>query len=119
MISAVDLFCGAGGSSTGLVKAVDERGLKLDLLAINHWKIAIDTHTQNHPWARHLCVDLASVEADPSKLVPKGFLDLLIAVQSARITVLHAAENPAVIRAGPAPGTSFTGQNVCVLKKFS
>jgi DNA (cytosine-5)-methyltransferase 1 len=77
MIYAADLFCGAGGSSTGLVKAADERGLKLNLLAVNHWTVAVDTHTRNHPWARHLCADLSQI--DPSKAIPGGRLDLLIA----------------------------------------
>lgn len=74
-----DLFCGAGGSSTGMVLAANRLGVKLDLVAVNHWQTAVDTHTRNHPWARHVCADLGSVEADPSKLVPGGKLDLLIA----------------------------------------
>jgi len=76
-IYAADLFCGAGGSSTGLIHAARERGLQLDLLAVNHWSVAVDTHSRNHPWARHLCADLSSV--DPSKVIPSGKLDLLIA----------------------------------------
>lgn len=77
MIVAADLFCGAGGSSTGLVRATRARSLPLDLLAINHWRVAVDTHTRNHPWARHLCADLSTV--DPNKAIPGGRLDLLIA----------------------------------------
>lgn len=77
MILAADLFCGAGGSSTGLVQAAHERDRRLDLLAVNHWRVAVDTHTRNHPWARHLCADLGQV--DPSKAVPGGRLDILIA----------------------------------------
>lgn len=79
MIMAADLFCGGGGTSTGLVKAARERNLRLELVAINHWSIAVETHTRNHPWARHVCADLASVEADPSRLIPGGKLDLLVA----------------------------------------
>ncbi|MFH0879861.1 MAG: DNA cytosine methyltransferase [Lentisphaerota bacterium] len=44
---------------------------------MNHWSVAVDTHSRNHPWARHLCADLSSV--DPSKVIPGGKLDLLIA----------------------------------------
>lgn len=77
MITAADLFCGAGGSSTGLVHAADKRGLHLNLMAINHWQVAVDTHSANHPWAQHLCADLSVV--DPSKVIPGGRLDLLIA----------------------------------------
>lgn len=77
MIIAADLFCGAGGSSTGLVHAARSRRMRLDLLAINHWRVAVDTHTRNHPWARHLCADLSTV--DPNKAIPGGRLDILIA----------------------------------------
>ncbi len=77
MISVADLFCGAGGSSTGLVRAAEKLSMKIDLLAVNHWPVAVETHTRNHPWARHLCADLSQV--DPNKAVPSGRLDLLIA----------------------------------------
>ena len=75
MFIAADLFCGAGGTSTGLVRAAAQRGLGIDLLAVNHWPVAVATHTRNHPWARHLCADLSSV--DPSKAIPGGRLDIL------------------------------------------
>lgn len=77
MILAADLFCGAGGSSTGLIQAADALQLRLELLAVNHWPIAVETHSRNHPWARHLCADLSSV--DPNKVIPGGRLHLLIA----------------------------------------
>jgi DNA (cytosine-5)-methyltransferase 1 len=77
LIKAADLFCGAGGTSTGLVRAARALGLELDLLAVNHWQVAVDTHTRNHPWARHLCADLASV--DPNKAVGGDRLNLLVA----------------------------------------
>ncbi|MEU6160948.1 DNA cytosine methyltransferase [Streptomyces sp. NPDC047130] len=52
-LTFTDLFCGAGGSSTGLVAA----GLDLRLAA-NHWARAIETHAANHPQADHLCADI-------------------------------------------------------------
>ncbi|GAA2876099.1 DNA cytosine methyltransferase [Streptomyces mexicanus] len=52
-LTFTDLFCGAGGSSTGLVAA----GLELRLAA-NHWKRAVETHAANHPGADHLCADI-------------------------------------------------------------
>ncbi len=76
---AADLFCGAGGTSTGMVRAANRIGLSLDLVAVNHWPTAVETHRMNHPWARHLCADLASVEANPERLVPGRRLDLLVA----------------------------------------
>jgi len=74
---AADLFCGAGGTSTGLIQACEERGIELNLLAVNHWKTAVKTHELNHPGVRHLCADLNCV--DPSKAVPGGRLHWLFA----------------------------------------
>jgi len=72
-----DLFCGAGGSSTGARRALLRLGVGLDLVAVNHWNVAIETHEKNHPEARHYLRDLMS--ADPIRLVPEGRLDLLMA----------------------------------------
>lgn len=77
MIYAADLFAGSGGTSTGMARACRSLGLDLDLVAINHWDTAIQTHTRNHPWARHHCADISSL--DPNKLVPGGRLNLLVA----------------------------------------
>lgn len=77
VIYAADLFCGAGGSSTGLLQAAAERGMGVVLIAINHWETAIETHAANHPEANHLCASLDQL--DPSKVVPRGKLDLLLA----------------------------------------
>lgn len=38
-IIAADLFCGGGGSSTGLAQACKKMGFDLDLVAVNHWDI--------------------------------------------------------------------------------
>lgn len=76
-VRAVDLFCGAGGTSYGLTRAADELGLRVDLLAVNHWQVAIATHSKNHHQARHLCETLDGV--DPRKVIPGGKLDLLVA----------------------------------------
>jgi DNA (cytosine-5)-methyltransferase 1 len=53
IINAVDLFCGGGGTSTGLWHAAQAMGRKINLIAVNHWHIALNTHRENHPWARH------------------------------------------------------------------
>ena len=52
-ITATDLYCGAGGSTTGLKAA----GIRVTHAA-NHWDRAIDTHNTNHPEINHSCVDL-------------------------------------------------------------
>lgn len=72
-----DLLCGAGGSSTGCARALDELGLKMELVCVNHWPVAIETHTKNHPEARHYCQDISAVR--PHLIVPEGYLDLLMA----------------------------------------
>lgn len=76
-LRAADLFCGAGGTSQGLLMAANEIGADLTLVAVNHWQVAIDTHAANHPYAKHLCTGLDNV--DPRKLVPGGRLDVLCA----------------------------------------
>lgn len=73
--SAVDLFCGAGGESEGLRLACDAAGLSLDLTAVNHWELAVETHSLNHPSARHLCEPIDAV--DPRTIHTPGSLDLL------------------------------------------
>ena len=76
-ILAADLFCGAGGTSTGLARACERAGRKHVLVAVNHWPVAIETHSRNHPGAQHHCARLE--DADPCRLVPGGKLDILVA----------------------------------------
>jgi DNA (cytosine-5)-methyltransferase 1 len=72
----VDLFAGAGGSTTATKKAADRYGVSLSLTAINHWWEAVRTHEENHPWARHILASLGGIS--PREAVP-GQLDALIA----------------------------------------
>lgn len=76
VVYAADLFCGAGGTSTGLMQACASLGLDLELLAVNHWERAVQTHAANHPGAQHYCARIDQLE--PRKVCPRG-LDLLIA----------------------------------------
>ncbi|QDP44190.1 DNA methylase [Gordonia phage JuJu] len=57
-LTLTDLFCGAGGSSTG---AVDIPGVTVRI-ASNHWDLAVETHNSNHPDADHLCADLSQID---------------------------------------------------------
>lgn len=81
-VTGVDLFCGAGGTSTGFVEAVEELekeyGIKIRLriVAVNHWDVAIETHSANHSFAQHHCNSLKNVQ--PRKVV-RGPVDLLVA----------------------------------------
>jgi DNA (cytosine-5)-methyltransferase 1 len=77
-IEAVDLFCGAGGTSSGILKACRERIRRdIKLTAVNHWATAINTHSLNHPEVRHICEPVENLH--PLDLVKSGRLDLLAA----------------------------------------
>ena len=54
---AIDLFAGAGGTSTGAVSV----GVEV-IASVNHWPVAVATHTLNHPGAMHVCQDIATVD---------------------------------------------------------
>lgn len=77
-----DLFCGAGGTTTGARRAIEEIGREVEFVAVNHWPVAIATHTKNHPNVRHYCKDLDT--ANPCEIVPEGYLDLLLASPECR-----------------------------------
>jgi DNA (cytosine-5)-methyltransferase 1 len=76
-VLAADLFCGAGGFTTALLRELAKMGVDCELTAINHNPVAIATHSRNHPRARHEIMDLNT--ADPAALVPEGKLDILLA----------------------------------------
>lgn len=76
-LQAADLYCGAGGASAGLFAAAKRNGIPVHLTAINHWDVAIATHTANFPGQVHLCADVEKVKAKDA--VPSGKLDLLLA----------------------------------------
>lgn len=52
-MTAIDLFAGAGGFSTGARMA----GIEV-IFAANHWPAAVAIHQLNHPDTQHLCQDL-------------------------------------------------------------
>lgn len=56
-LSVTDLFCGAGGSSLGMYAA----GADV-ILALNHWKLAVDSHNANFPDTDHDCVDVSATD---------------------------------------------------------
>jgi DNA (cytosine-5)-methyltransferase 1 len=66
---AVDLFSGFGGFTLGATLAGAEV-----VWAANHWPLAVDVHSQNHPLTEHACQDLR--QADWTALPP---FDLLLA----------------------------------------
>lgn len=58
MLTLTDMFCGAGGSSTG---ALSVPGIEVRT-AMNHWERAIETHNTNHPDTTHVMADISQVD---------------------------------------------------------
>jgi DNA (cytosine-5)-methyltransferase 1 len=56
-LTVTDQFCGAGGSSLGARAA----GARV-VLAMNHWKLAVETHNTNFPETLHDCVDISACD---------------------------------------------------------
>lgn len=75
IVHAVDLFCGAGGLSTGLALACESLDQDIELTAVNHWGPAIETHTQNHPDATHYNAKVEEIQ--PRAAVGQGDVKLL------------------------------------------
>ena len=80
VLNTADLFCGAGGATTGLEDALEKKGVQHVGIAINHWKIAVETMKRNHPAVDTKCMSIE--EAVPADLVPGGELDILWASPS-------------------------------------
>lgn len=55
--TVTDQFCGAGGSSLGATHA----GAEIRL-ALNHWRLAVDTHNSNFPNTDHDCTDVSACD---------------------------------------------------------
>jgi DNA (cytosine-5)-methyltransferase 1 len=51
-----DLFCGCGGSSLGAANVKDVEVV----WAMNHWKLAVDSHNINHPKTKHDVADISN-----------------------------------------------------------
>jgi DNA (cytosine-5)-methyltransferase 1 len=66
--TVTDLFCGAGGSSSG---AESVPGVRVRM-ASNHWSLAIETHNTNMPHVDHDVADIA--EVDPRRYPRTDFL---------------------------------------------
>ena len=66
-LTVTDQFCGAGGSSLGAAAS----GMEV-MLAMNHWRLAIETHNTNFPDTLH---DLADVSnTDPRRYASTDIL---------------------------------------------
>lgn len=62
----IDLFCGAGGTSTGVELATIDGKLVAKVIAcVNHDKNAIASHMANHPYALHFTEDMRTLDLQP------------------------------------------------------
>ena len=62
----IDLFCGAGGTSTGVENAVvDGKKIAKVIACVNHDPHAIASHKANHPDAIHYTEDIRTLELGP------------------------------------------------------
>jgi len=71
----VDLFCGAGGTTTGFVQAkyLDKDGMLKSaakvVACVNHDPVQIQSHWANHPEVRHFEEDIRTLDLTELKLV--------------------------------------------------
>lgn len=64
----IDLFCGAGGTSTGVERArLNGRKCARVIACVNHDAHAIASHAANHPHARHFTEDIRTLDLGPLK----------------------------------------------------
>ena len=62
----IDLFCGAGGTSTGVNSArIDGEQCAEVIACVNHDAKAIASHASNHPDALHFTEDIRTLELSP------------------------------------------------------
>jgi|GEM_PF-759935 len=80
----VDMFCGAGGATLGahramarLKRSLKLRDVQIETVAINHWTLAVETHSANFPKSMHICNRVEAVS--PREAVPGGVVHLLTA----------------------------------------
>lgn len=62
----IDLFCGAGGTSTGVERArLNGKKCARVIACVNHDKNAIASHAANHPDALHFTEDIRTLDLTP------------------------------------------------------
>lgn len=72
-LTVTDQFCGAGGSSQGVKKYSNKIGGGVEVsMALNHWKLAIETHNTNFPDTYHDCTDISA--CDPRRYMSTDVL---------------------------------------------
>ena len=60
----LDLYCGAGGWTTGWAKAMHDLGIPFREIAVNHWCRAVETMLTNHPNVIAMQADIEAITPD-------------------------------------------------------
>ena len=83
----VDLFCGAGGTSTGVESArINGEQCAKIIACVNHDTNAIASHAANHPEAMHFTEDIRTLELSASRGCPPFALLKLVHSKEAQRT---------------------------------
>ena len=90
------------------VMPVSNSAYDTELVAVNHWPVAIATHEASHKFAHHLCENLDNV--DPRKVFPSEKIDYLSHPLSVHISALRQVVGSSQIRAVPLVGMYCGGQ---------
>lgn len=86
----IDLFCGAGGTSTGVENAMLNGSKCAKVIAcVNHDPNAIASHAANHPYALHFTEDIRTLELAP---LTRKVLDSRAAYPNAHVVLWASLE---------------------------
>ncbi|WP_410221912.1 DNA cytosine methyltransferase [Pedobacter sp.] len=92
-ITVTDQFCGAGGSSQGVHNYANKIGGGLEVkLALNHWKLAIETHSTNFQDTLHDCTDISACD-------PRRYPSTDILITSPECTNHSLAKGKKIVKA--------------------
>lgn len=92
-ITVTDQFCGAGGSSQGVHNYANKMGGGLEVkLALNHWKLAIETHSTNFQDTLHDCTDISACD-------PRRYPSTDILITSPECTNHSLAKGKKIVKA--------------------
>ena len=66
----IDLFCGAGGTSTGVERArIEGKKCARVIACVNHDPNAIKSHAANHPKTKHFTEDIRTLDMKPLQAI--------------------------------------------------
>jgi DNA (cytosine-5)-methyltransferase 1 len=76
-ITALDLFSGCGGFSSGLLRAAREAGFRVSTVMVNHWSVALDNAREN--LGDVTVINSGIQEISPREAIPGGYVDIMLA----------------------------------------